>query len=65
MKLTDKSLMPFGKHKQKTMEDVPASYFHYLWVNGKKNEVGENDVADYIQENIAGLMKEYPDGIWE
>ena len=63
--LTDKSLMPFGKHKGKEMLDVPASYLHWLWTNGKKDDVGSCPVANYIQENLASLKLDYPDGIWE
>jgi hypothetical protein len=62
--LGDLDAMPFGKHKGIPMRDVPASYFHYLWTNGMKNETKTSDVADYIQRNIEALKKEHPDGIW-
>lgn len=63
-KLSDDSLMPWGKYEGERMEDVPADYLHYLWVNGKKdNRVCP--VADYIRRNLQGLQHEYPDGIWE
>jgi len=42
--------MPFGKHKGVPMQDVPASYLHYLWQNGVKNE--KSAMHDYIQKNI-------------
>lgn len=61
--LTDSSLMPFGAHQHKPMEDVPASYFHYLWTHGMKSQ--ETPVANYIRENLDALKKEYPDGIWD
>lgn len=46
------------------MQDVPASYLHWLWANGK---AGDKlcPVADYIRRNISTLETEYPDGIWE
>lgn len=31
MKLTDESLMPFGKHKGEKMANVPASYLLWLY----------------------------------
>jgi len=36
--LLDTDLMPFGKHKGEMMQDVPATYLHYLWTNGMRNE---------------------------
>ncbi len=61
--LTDLSPMPFGKHKGQPMQDVPASYLHYLWSNGKKEDK-QCPVAAYIKANINGLKQEYKDGIW-
>lgn len=62
--LADYDPMPFGKHKGLLMQDVPASYLHWLWANGK---AGDNQcpVADYIRRNISALEQEYPDGIWK
>lgn len=62
--LEDTDEMPFGKHKGVAMQDVPASYFHWLWSTGMKNEVKTSSVADYINRNLAALKEEYPDGIW-
>jgi uncharacterized protein (DUF3820 family) len=62
--LTDLDRMTFCKFKGELMQDVPASYFHYLWANGLKSEVLTNPVAGYIYANIDALKKEYPDGIW-
>jgi len=56
--------MPWGKHKGECMQDVPASYFHYLWQNGMKHEATTNPVAAYIYANLDALKKEHPDGIW-
>lgn len=62
--LEDTDRMPWGKHKGELMQDVPASYLHYLWQNGLKNETWTNPVAHYISRNIDALKKEYPDGLW-
>lgn len=61
--LSDTDPMPFGKHKGESMQDVPASYLYYLWVNGLKENV-QSDVADYIRRNISALKTEYKNGIW-
>ncbi len=61
--MDDLTLMPFGKHKGIFMQDVPASYLHYLWVNGMKNE--KSPVAEYIRSRLDALKKEHPDGIWD
>lgn len=60
--LTDVSPMPFGKHKGKPMQDVPASYLFYLWSNGLSQE--SSSVAMYIRQNLNSLKQEYIDGIW-
>lgn len=64
--LTDDSIMPFGKYKATNtpMQDVPASYLHWLWQNGLKNQKNSN-VADYIRRNLDVLAEEHPDGIWD
>ena len=62
-KLKDTDPMPFGMHSGTPMQDVPASYLHWLWCSGKK----ENKVclvADYIRRNIDVLSKENEDAIW-
>lgn len=61
--LKDLDPMPFGKHKGVPMQDVPARYLHYLWINGKEKD-RDCPVADYIRRNRDALEKEYPDGIW-
>ena len=61
--LTDTDLMPFGKHQGIPMQDVPASYFWYLWTTGSSH-AKTCRVADYIQRNLDALKKEHPDGIW-
>lgn len=52
--LTDKSLMPYGKHKGVPMEDVPAHYLIWCYDNNKCNKA----VSDYIEDNMDALTKE-------
>lgn len=66
--LEDTDKMPFGKYSKlpygpKLMQDVPASYFHYLWTAGMNQET-ENPVHQYIKKNLDALKTEHPDGIW-
>lgn len=61
--LTDTSPMPFGKHKGAPMQDVPASYLHWLWNNGLAEDK-RSPVAAYIRENLEALEMDFPDGIW-
>lgn len=60
---TEEMKMPFGKYKGEPMQDVPASYFHYLWTNGMKEDK-QSPVAAYIRENLNALKMEHKDGIW-
>lgn len=62
--LQDTDLMPFGKWKDKTMQEVPAYYLHYLWNNGMREDPN-SEVADYIRRNMLALKKENPDKIWD
>ena len=61
--LKDDDRMPFGKFTGTSMQDVPASYLHYLWTHGMKDDKQSN-VADYIRRNLNALKKELPDAIW-
>lgn len=60
--LSDTDAMPFGKYKGEPMQDVPASYLHWLWQEIQNDKM--NPVADYIRNNIEALKKECPDKIW-
>ena len=55
---------PSGEHQGKPMQDVPASYLHFLWTEFGKEHDKQCPVADYIRRNIGALAKEHPDGIW-
>lgn len=61
--LTDTCPMPFGQHKGRPMQDVPARYLHWLWCEGVKDEKGRA-IHNYIELNMHGLKQEHPDGIW-
>lgn len=67
--LEDLDPMPLGKaHRGSPMQDVPASYLHYLWSNGLSQNRGLNRdqarVREYITRNLTALKKEHKDGIW-
>ena len=63
--LGDLDKMPFGKYKDFPMEKVPSQYFHWLWTEGGMKDYQASPVADYIRRNLATLIAEYPDGLWE
>ena len=58
-KLTDESIMPFGKYKGYTMSNVPASYLIWLFENNKCSK----EVAFYIAENLEHLKLEVKQGL--
>lgn len=60
--LEDTDPMPFGKHKGEPMQDVPASYLHWLWKEIQHDKT--SNVGDYIRRNLSALKKEHPDGVW-
>lgn len=57
----DDSKMPFGKHKGELLQDVPASYLHWLWTQSPLSDI---KLYNYIHNNRDALKKEYPDGVW-
>lgn len=65
-KLKDTSKMPWGIHAAAglRMQDVPASYFHWLWTKKGFKDNKVDPVAIYIREKLNALKMEYPDGIW-
>lgn len=72
----DMTEMSFGIHKGKSLQDVPASYLHWLWSSGFRELSravagcppgmdGERlKIANYIYNNLHRLKQEYKDGIW-
>lgn len=60
-KLTDDSLMPFGKYKGIPMADVPADYLLKLREQGFKRFHVPKEltlVLNYIEENFEVLLQE-------
>lgn len=61
--LTDDSLMPYGKHKGKPMQDVPADYLLWLYDNALRSESATAEaLRTYIDENRAALEMEVAEG---
>lgn len=54
--LTDKDPMPFGKHKGKPLEKVPAGYLD--WLDGQPWLDAHPGVRDYIAANRSVIDKE-------
>jgi len=66
--LHDTDPMSFGKYRGTPMQDVPASYLHWLWTNERDpmyRKTKVDPVAAYIRDNLDVLKKEHEDGIWE
>ena len=57
-KLTDASLMPFGKHKNKKLGDVPADYLLWAGDNFEPTNDWRKAFLVYVAENRAALEKE-------
>jgi uncharacterized protein (DUF3820 family) len=53
---TDKSLMPFGKHKGTALANVPASYL--LWIYDQPNFDKGSPLGVYIQGAKAAILLE-------
>lgn len=53
-KITDNSLMPYGKYKGKKMANLPASYLLWMYRNDKLFKALEV----YVEENMDALEKE-------
>lgn len=62
MKLTDESIMPFGKYKDEKMANVPASYLLWLYdeytLPNPRFGFINRDVLAYIEENLDVLKEE-------
>ena len=52
--LTDTDKMPFGVHKGKLMQDVPASYLAWLWTEKCNNQL----VANYIWNSFDAINQD-------
>jgi uncharacterized protein (DUF3820 family) len=50
----DETLMPFGKYKGEELQDVPDSYFLYLF---EETTMSDNKLKAYIIENLDAIKK--------
>lgn len=53
-KMTDESIMPYGKYKGKKMANVPASYLMWMHREGKLFQ----SIQEYVTENLDVLEKQ-------
>ena len=58
---SDTDEMPFGMYKGRPLQDVPATYLHYLWT---KKPLSDYRLENYIHNSMDELRKECPDKIW-
>lgn len=56
-KLTDESIMAFGKYKGQKLANLPASYLLWLYDQGVSNV----DLRNYIKDNLRALQIEAND----
>ena len=56
----DLDAMPFGAHKGKPLQDVPASYLLWLW---GQRPLSDSRLEGYISNSFTALKKECPDYI--
>ena len=60
--LTDKHCMPFGRHKDWLMEDLPEDYLNALWFVIEEGATAEGDeVLDYIRRKREGIDTRFED----
>jgi uncharacterized protein (DUF3820 family) len=52
---TDSTPLPFGRHKGKAMQEVPAEYLVWCLENIPNLDVG---IKDYINANMQGIRQE-------
>ena len=64
MTFTDLTPMPFGKYKGTPMQDVPASYLHWLYHNSEFYNQQGLGIKKYIDDNMSALKQEDKDLIW-
>ncbi len=57
MKLTEESLMPYGKFKDFMMIDIPAKYLLFMFYR----KFCTPEVKEYIQEHLEDLKQEARD----
>lgn len=57
--MNDQSIMPFGFHKGKKLEDVPDEYLLWLWDRGQI--FGE--LKAYIEDNLEAIKLNIHNGL--
>lgn len=62
--LTDLDPMKFGKYKGTVLQDVPASYLHWIWHNTSTDSCNGR-LYLYIRRSISALKEEEPDLVWD
>lgn len=62
--LFDSDPMPFGQYRGTKMQEIPVSYFHWMWYAGKKDDK-HCPVHQYIKRNITAFQMENADLIWD
>lgn len=61
MKYTDDSLMPWSKHRDKPLSDIPDEYFLFLWERsaqfapGTTARANNKALFDYIADNLDAI----------
>lgn len=65
--LEDSNRILFGTHKGRKLEDIPASYFLWLWNDGLRHALNADSdrgrLARYVANSMMALMQECPDTI--
>ncbi len=56
VEFTDRTKMPFGAHKDKTLEEVPASYL--LFLRGQSGWNKMSPLGRYIEDNLDVLQQQ-------
>lgn len=51
--MTDKSIMPFGQHKGKQLDQIPDEYLLWLYENNKCY----GELKEYIKDNLDVIKK--------
>lgn len=62
--INDLDPMPFGKYKGTPMQDVPASYLHWVWHNTTTDNCN-GSLYSYIKFSVSALKDEDPDKLWD
>jgi uncharacterized protein (DUF3820 family) len=53
-KITDKSIMLYGRYKGRMMENIPPDYLLWMWENNK----GTASLREYLKKNLEVIKQE-------